>query len=364
MMIEYKKELESLLEQIERGIESVDLDKLRDKKSELEKEMLKPGFWDNPDHAAEVSTEVSHIEKNVDGWEKVLEDCKYLLELVEELDFEKPSSDEHVEFEEFYNKVFKDFKKLNIENFLSGKFDKKNVILSVICGMGGDDAQDFTGMLARMYMKYAEKQGFKVELIEENPTDSGMKNVSMKIKGPFAYGFLKYEHGLHRLVRLSPFNSGNTRETSFAMVDVLPELVLSDHVEIDESDLRVDTFRASGAGGQHVNTTDSAVRITHVLTGIVASSQTERSQHQNKENAMSMLQSKLVKLMHDRNMETVDGLRGDKNDMSVGHQIRSYVLHPYKMVKDHRTDYSESNPDSVFEGNIHGFIEAEVEGGV
>jgi peptide chain release factor 2 len=363
-MVEYKKELESLLEQIERGIESVDLDKLKNEKDKLSKQMLEPSFWDNPEDAAEVSTEVAHLEKNIEGWEKVLEDCKYLLELVEELDFEKPSSEEHEEFENYYAKVFKDFKKLNIANFLSGKFDKKNAVLSVICGMGGDDAQDFTAMLGRMYVKYAESEGYKVEILEENKTDSGLKNISMKISGPFAFGFLKYEHGLHRLVRLSPFNSGNTRETSFAMVDVLPELHLSDHVEIDESDLRVDTFRASGAGGQHVNTTDSAVRITHIPTGVVASSQTERSQHQNKENAMSLLQSKLVTMMHDKNMETLEGLRGDKNDMSFGHQIRSYVLHPYKMVKDHRTDYSESNPEAVFEGKLQGFIEAEVEGGV
>lgn len=363
-MIEYKKELEALKDQIVRGIETVDLPALRARKVGLEKEMMEPGFWDNPDNAAEISAEAAHIDKNVDGWEKVLEDCEYLLELVDELDFEKPNAEGHEEFEEYYQKVFKDFKKLNIENFLSGKFDKKNVILSVICGMGGDDAQDFTAMLGRMYIKYAEMEDYKVEVLEENRTDSGLKNISMKIKGPFAFGFLKYEHGLHRLVRLSPFNSGNTRETSFAMVDILPELILSDHVEIDESDLRVDTFRASGSGGQHVNTTDSAVRITHIPTGVVASSQTERSQHQNKENAMSMLQSKLVKMMHDKNMETVDGLRGDKNDMSFGHQIRSYVLHPYKMVKDHRTDYSESNPEAVFEGKIQGFIEAEVEGGV
>lgn len=363
-MIEYKKELSALQEQIERGIESVDIEKLKLEKSKLEKKMLEPSFWDNPESAAEVSTEVAHLEKNIEGWLKVLEDCKYLLELVEELDFEKPSSEEHEEFENYYEKVFKDFKKLNIENFLSGRFDKKNVIMSVICGMGGEDAQDFTAMLGRMYVKYAESEGYKVEILEENKTDAGLKNITMKISGPFAFGFLKYEHGLHRLVRLSPFNSGNTRETSFAMVDVLPELHLSDHVEIDESDLRVDTFRASGAGGQHVNTTDSAVRITHIPTGVVASSQTERSQHQNKENAMSMLQSKLVTMMHDKNMETLDGLRGDKNDMSFGHQIRSYVLHPYKMVKDHRTDYSESNPEAVFEGKLQGFIEAEVEGGV
>ena len=363
-MIDYKKELEALKEQIDRGLDVVDLNEMEARKVGLEKEMLEEGFWDNPEHAAHVSAEASHLGEKIEGWKKVEEDCRYLLDLVEELDFEKPSSEEHDEFEKFYNQVFRDFKKLNIETFLSGKFDKKNVILSVICGMGGDDAQDFTAMLGRMYVKYAESQGYKVEVVEETPTDSGLKNISMKIKGPFAFGFLKYEHGLHRLVRLSPFNSGNTRETSFAMVDVLPELLLSDHVEIDEADLRIDTYRASGSGGQHVNTTDSAVRITHIPTGIVAASQSERSQHQNKENAMSMLQSKLVKRMHEKNAEKLEDIRGDKNDMSFGHQIRSYVLHPYKMVKDHRTDYSESNPEAVFDGKLHGFIEAEVEGGV
>ena len=360
-MIEFKKELQSLLEQIERGVYIVDLSLLEERKAKLESEMLAEGFWDDPARAAEVSSEVAGLDKNMKAWRGVREDCLYLLELVDELDFEKVSSEEHDEFMNLYEKVFADFKSLNIQNFLSGKFDKNNALLSVICGMGGDDAQDFTQMIARMYIRYAEKQGWKVEVLEEVLTDSGMKNMILKIQGYYAYGFLKGEHGLHRLIRLSPFNSGNTRETSFAMVDVLPELHLSDHVEIRDVDLRIDTFRASGAGGQHVNKTDSAVRVTHIPTGLVAASQSERSQHQNKVNAMSILQSKLVKLMHQENAAKLDDLRGDKIDMSFGHQIRSYVLHPYKMVKDHRTNYSHSNPEAVFDGDLQGFIEAEVE---
>lgn len=360
-MIEYKKNLVELKDQIKKGISVIDMPKLEAELAGLEAEMLESGFWDDSKNASMVSSSVAALKKEIDGWKSALEECEYLVELIEETHVEKMSDDDHGDFENAYNALFEKFRELNISTFMSGKFDKNNAVLTVVCGMGGDDAEDFTSMLAKMYVKYCEKKGYKVEVLEENRTDSGLKNMSFKISGAYVFGFLKYEHGLHRLVRLSPFNSGNTRETSFAMVDVLPEIAMDDHVEIDVADLRVDTFRASGSGGQHVNTTDSAVRITHIPTGVVASSQSERSQHQNKENAMSMLQFKLIKMMHEKNAEKLEDLRGDKNDMSFGHQIRSYVLHPYKMVKDHRSSFSENNPDAVFDGKLDGFIEAMVE---
>jgi peptide chain release factor 2 len=212
-----------------------------------------------------------------------------------------------------------------------------------------------------MYLRYAEKQGFSVAILNEvQAEDVGLKSMTVVVRGINAYGYLKCEHGVHRLVRLSNFNSGNTRETSFAMVDVIPEIEFSTEVEIKDDELRVDVFRASGAGGQHVNTTDSAVRITHLPTGIVVSSQSDRSQHKNKEQALKMLAGKLAQQLVEQNVAAVDNLRGVKTEMSWGNQIRSYVLHPYKMVKDHRTGYEVSDCDSVFDGNIQEFIEAKL----
>jgi peptide chain release factor 2 len=206
-------------------------------------------------------------------------------------------------------------------------------------------------MLGRMYSRFFELKGWRFEMIEKSEA-----SISFRVEGEFAYGMLKCEHGVHRLVRLSPFNSGNTRETSFAMVDVIPVLEQSQEVFIDTADLRIDVFRASGAGGQHVNTTDSAVRITHLPTGIVVSSQAGRSQHSNKENAMTVLQGKLVQMMIERNAAAVEDLRGVKTEMAWGNQIRSYVLHPYKMVKDHRTGYEVGDPDKVLDGDLEGLI--------
>lgn len=352
-MQEYKAKLEDLKSQVDKALAIVDVTAMRSRLVMLEAKMQESGFWDNAEVAASVSKEVANLSQEIDTWEKIEGDINDMMALVP-MDFDKEFDDMMAELESRWERI-------SVATYLSGKFDRNNAVLSVICGTGGKDAQDFTQMLFRMYSRYAELAGFKAEVLDITEAEEvGLKNATILISGEFAYGKLKFEHGVHRLVRLSPFNSGNTRETSFAKVDVIPEVEFDQEVEIDDKDLKIDTYRASGAGGQHVNTTDSAVRITHVPTGIVVQCQNERSQAQNKETAMKMLQGRLQTLMEERQVETIDDLRGQKVEVSWGNQIRSYVLHPYKMVKDHRTEHEESNPDKVLDGEIDGFIDAEL----
>lgn len=359
-MHELKTHLKELQRLIEQGLQNVDLEARRKEYEALEQEMQKEGFWDDSDKAQEVAQEASDLKKLIETWEGIVGEVEELLGLFPEVHAESdPKAAE--EYKAMVEALDERWRKLEISTFLSGKYDKNNAIVTLHAGTGGTDAADFAEMLLRMYMRYSEKMGFKVEMIDRsNGDEAGIKSATFTVKGAFAYGYLHCEHGVHRLVRLSPFNSKGTRETSFAMVEVMPEIKQKDHVEINESDLRVDVFRSGGKGGQSVNTTDSAVRITHIPTGIVAQCQNERSQLQNKEQAMAILQARLNQLMLEQQAEKIDQLRGGKVEHSWGNQIRSYVLHPYKMVKDHRTNYEESNPDKVLDGELDGFIEAEL----
>ena len=258
-----------------------------------------------------------------------------------------------------YETFIKKINSLEIESLLSNKYDAGNCILSINSGAGGTDAQDWAHMLYRMYSRYIEKNKLSISVVDENPGDeAGIKSITLVVTGEFAYGYLSQEIGIHRLVRLSPFNANNKRQTSFASVDVLPEINHdSEEINIDPKDLKIDTFRASGAGGQHVNKTDSAVRITHIPTGVVSTSQSSRSQNSNKESALSILKSRLFVLLKEQQKKEISDIRGDVKDNAWGNQIRSYVMHPYKMVKDLRTNYETSNIEKVLDGDIDDFIQ-------
>lgn len=359
-MHEIKAQLEELDKFIKEGLKKVDLDGKKEEVSALNSEMAGAGFWDDKDKATEVSQRASNLTKLIETWEGIVSEADELMGLLPEIHPEKdPKGAE--EFKGMVEALADRWRVLEISTFLSGKYDENNAIITIHSGTGGTDAADFAEMLLRMYLRYAERMEFETEILEKSVAEeAGIKSCTFMIRGQFAYGYLKGEAGVHRLVRLSPFNTKHTRETSFALVEVLPEVHFAEDVAIAPEDLRIDVFRAGGHGGQSVNTTDSAVRITHIPTGIVVSCQNERSQLQNKEQAMKVLHARLADLMEKQQAKEISDLRGETQDIAWGSQIRSYVLHPYKMVKDHRTDYEESDPDRVFDGEIEGFIEAEL----
>ncbi len=359
-MHEIKAELEQLKEFIDKAFATQNIEDKKHEIIQLNILMAEEGFWNDTDKAAEISQKASGLNETVKNWEGIKGECDSLLEMIDSVHPEEdPKGAE--EFKKMVEELSKKWRTIEIETFLSGRYDDRNAILSIHSGTGGTDAEDFAEILMRMYMRYAEKRGFAVEIIDKTAGDeAGIKSCSFLVKGRFAYGYLKGESGVHRLVRLSPFNSKHTRETSFALVEIMPEVHLSDKIEISPDDIRVDVFRSGGSGGQSVNKTDSAVRLTHIPTGIVVKCQNERSQIQNREQAMAVLKSRLAVLMEERHAKELSDLKGEKVEMSWGNQRRSYVIHPYKMVKDHRTGYEESNPERVFDGEIDGFIEAEL----
>ena len=319
--------------------------------------MQEKGFWDDIKRAEEVTKESKRIKDKIDRFDSLVtrvEDVEVLSELIEEDDDESIN-----EVITEIRSIEKDVEEYRIELLLSGEYDRNDSILTLHAGVGGSDANDWTEMLLRMYTRWCEKKGFKVETVDYLEGDeAGIKSVTLKVKGEFAYGYLKAEKGVHRLVRISPFNANGKRQTSFASVEVLPELTKDQDIDIRSEDLKIDTYRASGAGGQHVNKTESAIRITHLPTGIVVQCQSERSQFANKDTAMSMLKSKLIDLKERAHKEKIEDLTGELKDMGWGSQIRSYVFHPYNMVKDHRTSEETANLNAVMNGEIDNFITA------
>lgn len=361
-MHEYKQKLETIQEEINNALKIIDLQSLRHRIIELNILTQEEDFWKNQERAQKLSKELNTLQKEVTAWEKAQVDCHDLLELFPDIHIEEdPKSAE--EFKEMVKKLEENWHKLEVRTFLNGRYDKNNVIMSIHAGTGGKDAQDFAEMLMRMYLRYAEKNDFQAEILDKSLGEEvGIKSVTLLIKGYLAYGYLKGERGVHRLVRLSPFNAKHTRETSFAFIDILPEIPDEEVPEINKADLRIDTYRSSGAGGQNVNKTSSAVRITHLPTGIVVACQDERSQLQNKERAMKILHAKLIDLVEKQQVAEINQLKGEHREIAWSNQIRSYVLQPYTMVKDHRTSHVENNVDAVLDGAIEGFIEADLKG--
>ncbi len=327
---------------------------------ELEILSAEPGFWKNQERAKEIGQELADLKEGVELWDNLEKEAVELIEIVKLL---KPEEDEEllVEAETKREALKRRFEKEELKIFLSGSYDRRNAYVAIYSGAGGTEAQDWAEMLLRMYLRYAEKKGWQAKVLEVSVgQEAGIKSAVFEVNGRFAYGYLKKESGVHRLVRLSPFNANNLRHTSFALVEVLPEIEQAREVKINPSDLRVDTYRASGPGGQYVNKTESAVRLTHILTGLTVNCQSERLQGENKAKAMKMLMNKLYQYELAKTEEEKNKLKGAHTAAAWGNQIRSYVLHPYKMVKDLRTNLESSQPEKILDGELDEFIEAEL----
>ena len=335
-----------------------DISNLEEEKKKLEQKISKPDFWDNQEKSNIVLTKMKRIQSKIENYRKLqaeIENLESLNELLleeEDIELGKEVLQSTINLEE-------KIKKIELETLLSGKYDKNNAIVTLHPGAGGTEAQDWVEMLYRMYTKWATNNGFKLQELDYLEGDeAGIKSVTFLVKGENAYGYLKGEMGVHRLVRISPFDAGGRRHTSFASVEVLPEITEDIKLDINPEDIKMDVYRASGAGGQKVNKTSSAVRLTHLPTGIVTACQTERSQTQNREYAMTMLKSKLLELKEKEQKDKIEDLKGVQKDIAWGSQIRSYVFCPYTLVKDHRTNYEEGNIEAVMNGNLNGFIES------
>lgn len=354
-LVERYKKLDT---QLVSDTEKICLNELIHKLSILQQEQALPTFWENQQNAQKVSKEISKLQSRISPWQNIEQSVKDGLELLALKDI-SVESDLALNIDQ----LEANYKLLKQELLYSGKYDDHDAILSIYAGAGGTDAQDWASMLMRMYLRFCEQNsGFEASIIEEScGEEAGIKSVVIEVSGPMAYGKLKSESGVHRLVRLSPFNADNLRQTSFAKVDILPKIDAPNEIEIDEKELKIDVYRAGGHGGQSVNTTDSAVRITHIPTGLTVAIQNERSQVQNKETAMTILRSRLAQLQLEQHKDKIAELKGPNEQASWGNQIRNYVMHPYSLVKDTRNKYETSNVQDVLDGNINNFIKAYLE---
>lgn len=325
---------------------------------EIERRIEEPGFWDNPEKSQQTMKKLKSLQdyvKNVEKLDTDYEEIGVLIEMSEEEDDDSMTQEIESELEQFEE----EFENFRIQTLLSGKYDGCSAIVTLHAGAGGTESCDWAGILYRMYNRWAEKKGFSLQVLDYLDGDvAGVKGVTFEVEGENAYGYLKSEKGVHRLVRISPFNAAGKRQTSFASCDVIPDIEDDVDVEVNEEDLRIDTYRAGGAGGQHINKTSSAVRITHIPTGIVVQCQNERSQHMNKDKAMQMLKAKLFLLKQQEQAEKMSDIRGEVKEIGFGNQIRSYVMQPYTMVKDHRTNAETGNINAVLDGDVDLFMNA------
>ena len=354
---ENKKNIKEFKEELEKIYITLNIEEKTSKLKDLENKTLEENFWTNNTNSNSILKEIKEIKSKLKKYNDINRQINDLEDINELLTLE---IDEKLEMQlnSLTKQIKKELEKFHIETLLSGKFDKNNAIITLHPGAGGTESQDWVEMLYRMYSRWANKTGYTIKELEYiEGEEAGIKSVTALVEGENAYGYLKCENGVHRLVRISPFDAGGRRHTSFASLEVLPEISDDVEIEINTNDLRIDTYRASGAGGQHINKTDSAVRITHIPTGIVTACQTERSQIQNKETAMKMLKSKLLDLKEREHKEKIEDLKGIQKEIAWGSQIRSYVFCPYTMVKDHRTNYEVVNIEAVMNGEIDEFIE-------
>lgn len=353
---EYQRELLDLKQKIDSTLIAVGLEHDKKRLETLEKQTLQEDFWQDKENFPIVNQEISHLKKKIEQWEELASKADEYVELMD-LALTENDNDVLKDVCSMVEPLNSEFDRLETLELLSGEDDLRNTFVLIHPGAGGTESQDWASMLFKMYFRWAETKGFSVETVDYTTgEEAGIKSATMLIKGDFAYGLMKGERGIHRLVRISPFDSNKRRHTSFASVDVMPEISEDIDVEVLDTDLKIDTYRASGAGGQHVNKTDSAVRITHLPTGIVVQCQNERSQHKNKASAMKLLKSRIYALRIKEKEEKKQEKAGEKSDISWGNQIRSYVLQPYTLIKDHRTDEETGNIESVLDGSIDRFI--------
>ncbi|MFC2020057.1 peptide chain release factor 2 [Chloroflexota bacterium] len=357
-MQELSDRLKELQARVSTAMEHLDIAHREEEISRLEKESAQPDFWLVPAKAQNVMRQLAEQMRVVQSWRELERKISDAMELTSLAMAEADTSVE-AEIQSEIENITSRLDKMELDTAFSGDYDGHNAIMTIHAGAGGTESQDWAEMLLRMYLRHGERRGYRAEVMDTSPgEETGVKSVIFSLSGDHAYGYLKSEHGVHRLVRLSPFDADHARHTSFALVEVIPEAEPNVDVEVNAEDLKIDTFRASGPGGQHMQKTSSAIRVTHLPSGLVVTCQGERSQHQNKESALTILQARLLKLEMTKKAEEQAKIKGKRINAGWGNQIRSYVLHPYKMVKDHRTDYQTSNAEAVLDGDLDGFINA------